>query len=229
MRKLVFCIRKDKAPDQLHDNHAADQNLCIHYIDSTTPLLPKSEISSLKSSSVALQPCFCRSWLENLKTGFLVMWLTLIYLACSNLSTDNYTLIYLACSTLSTDNYTLIYLACSTLFSDNYTLIYLACSTLSTDNYSLIYLACSTLSTDNYTLIYLACSTLSTDNYSLIYLACSTLSADNYSLIYLACSTLSTDNYTLIYLALLSHHTAVRFCSNPVYMGISLKQKYPSS
>ena len=32
---------------QLSGNHAADQHLCFHYMNSTMPLLPKSEISSL--------------------------------------------------------------------------------------------------------------------------------------------------------------------------------------
>ena len=33
-----------------------DQRLCFHYLDSTTPLLPKSEILSIQPSSVAEQP-----------------------------------------------------------------------------------------------------------------------------------------------------------------------------
>ena len=47
MRKPAFCICKNKGVDQLCGNCAADQPLCFHYIDSTIPLLPKSEISSL--------------------------------------------------------------------------------------------------------------------------------------------------------------------------------------
>ena len=47
----------------------ADQHLCFHYIDST---MPKSEISSLNPSSVAVQPSLCKAWLETPKTGFLV-------------------------------------------------------------------------------------------------------------------------------------------------------------
>ena len=49
----------------------ADQRLCFHYIDSTIPLLPKSKISSLLPSSVAVQPGLCRTWLETLKACFL--------------------------------------------------------------------------------------------------------------------------------------------------------------
>ena len=47
MRKLDFCICEKKDADQLHSNCAADQRLCFRYTDSTIPLLPKSEISSL--------------------------------------------------------------------------------------------------------------------------------------------------------------------------------------
>ena len=44
MRKLAFCICKNKDADQLHGSREADQRLCFRYTDSTIPLLPKSEI-----------------------------------------------------------------------------------------------------------------------------------------------------------------------------------------
>ena len=47
MRKPAFCICENKDADQLHSNCEADQRLCFRYIDSTIPLLPKYEISSL--------------------------------------------------------------------------------------------------------------------------------------------------------------------------------------
>ena len=47
MRKPAFCICENKDANQLHSYCAADQGLCFHYTDSTIPLLPKSEISSL--------------------------------------------------------------------------------------------------------------------------------------------------------------------------------------
>ena len=47
MRKLDFCICENKDADQLRGNREADQRLCFRYIDSTIPLLSKSEISSL--------------------------------------------------------------------------------------------------------------------------------------------------------------------------------------
>ena len=47
MRKPAFCICENKDADQLRGNREADQRLCFCYIDSTIPLLPRSEISSI--------------------------------------------------------------------------------------------------------------------------------------------------------------------------------------
>ena len=47
MRKPTFCICENKDADQLRGNREADQRLCFRYINSTIPLLSKSEISSL--------------------------------------------------------------------------------------------------------------------------------------------------------------------------------------
>ena len=69
--KTVFCICENKGADQLCGNRKADQRLCFRYTDSTIPLLAKSEVSSLYSSSVAVQPGLCRTWSETPKTGFL--------------------------------------------------------------------------------------------------------------------------------------------------------------
>ena len=55
VRKPAFCICENKDADQLRGNREADQRLCFRYIDSTISLLYKSEISSLYSSSVAVQ------------------------------------------------------------------------------------------------------------------------------------------------------------------------------
>ena len=71
VRKRAFCICENKDADQLRGNREADQRLCFCFTDSTVPLLPKSEISSLWPSSVAVQPGLCRTWLETPKTGFL--------------------------------------------------------------------------------------------------------------------------------------------------------------
>ena len=71
--KPAFCIREHKVTEQLRSNCAADQCLCFCFIDSTPPLLPKSEISSLYPSSVAVQSSLCPTGLETPKTGFLLM------------------------------------------------------------------------------------------------------------------------------------------------------------
>ena len=71
MRKPAFCICENKDADQLRSNCEADQRLCFRYSDSTIPLLPKSEISSLKPYSVIAQPGLCHTWSETPKTGFL--------------------------------------------------------------------------------------------------------------------------------------------------------------
>ena len=47
VRKPAICICENKDADQLRGNREADQRLCFRYTDSTIPLLPKSEISSL--------------------------------------------------------------------------------------------------------------------------------------------------------------------------------------
>ena len=47
VRKPAFSICENKGADQLRGNREADQRLCFRYTDSTIPLLPKSEISSL--------------------------------------------------------------------------------------------------------------------------------------------------------------------------------------
>ena len=47
MWKPDFCICENKAANQLCRNHTADQRLCFPFTDSTIPLLPKSEFSSL--------------------------------------------------------------------------------------------------------------------------------------------------------------------------------------
>ena len=55
MRKPDFCICENKDADQLRGNREADQRLCFRYTDSTIPLLPRSEISSLLAFSVTVQ------------------------------------------------------------------------------------------------------------------------------------------------------------------------------
>ena len=47
VRTPAFCIWENKDADQLRGNREADQRLCFRYVDSTIPLVPKYEISSL--------------------------------------------------------------------------------------------------------------------------------------------------------------------------------------
>ena len=67
MRKPAFC----------RENKDADHRLCFRYMDSTIPPLSTSKISSLLSSSVAVQPGLCRTWSETRKTGILTTRLNL--------------------------------------------------------------------------------------------------------------------------------------------------------
>ena len=52
-------------------NREADQRLCFCYIDSTIPLLPRSEISRFCPSCVVVQPGLCGAWLEPRRPVFL--------------------------------------------------------------------------------------------------------------------------------------------------------------
>ena len=72
MRKHALYIYKNTDVDLLRSNCAADYRLCFLYIDSTIPLLPKSEISSIQRSSVVVQPGLCWTWSETPKTGLLM-------------------------------------------------------------------------------------------------------------------------------------------------------------
>ena len=69
MRKPDFRICENKDADQLRSYCAADQRLCFRYIDTTIPLVPKSEISGLLPSSVVAQPGLCGTS-SDFKDGF---------------------------------------------------------------------------------------------------------------------------------------------------------------
>ena len=71
MRKPAFYICGSKGADQLCRYYTADQRLYFRYIHRMIPLLLKSEISSLYTSSVVVQPGLCPTWSETPKTGFL--------------------------------------------------------------------------------------------------------------------------------------------------------------
>ena len=65
VRKPTFCICENTDADQLRGNREADQRLCFRYLDSTILLLPKSKISNIYPSPVAVQPGFCQNWSES--------------------------------------------------------------------------------------------------------------------------------------------------------------------
>ena len=60
--KPAFFICENKDADQLRGNREADQLLCFCYLDSTIPLLPKSEISSLYPYPVIGLVCVGPGW-----------------------------------------------------------------------------------------------------------------------------------------------------------------------
>ena len=66
-KKSAFCIRKNKIADQLRGNRAADQRLCLRYIDSTISLLSNFEA---KASFVVIQTSLCQTWSQTVKTSF---------------------------------------------------------------------------------------------------------------------------------------------------------------
>ena len=87
-KKEILCILMQCEMMYTFRTKAADQHLLFHYIDSTNLLLSKSGISSLRPSSVGVQPCLCWTWSETTKTGFLVTrlisaWLTAKVAKCS--------------------------------------------------------------------------------------------------------------------------------------------------
>ena len=65
MRKLAFCICENKGTDQLHGHRAADHRLCFHYIDSTIPLLSKSENSKTQAIFYGCTALFVSDLVEN--------------------------------------------------------------------------------------------------------------------------------------------------------------------
>ena len=70
--KTCFCICENTCADKLRRKIIAELNSAFfRYIESTTSLLPKSEISSFWPSSVAVQSGLNRTWSETMNTGFL--------------------------------------------------------------------------------------------------------------------------------------------------------------
>ena len=70
MGKPTICIGENKDEDQLRGNREADQRLCVRYLDSTIPLLFKSEISSFYLFSVLVQAGLCPTCSETILLVF---------------------------------------------------------------------------------------------------------------------------------------------------------------
>ena len=62
IRKPTICRCENKGAHQLLSNCEADQRLWFRYMDSTIPLLLKSETSSFLPASVTVQADLCRTW-----------------------------------------------------------------------------------------------------------------------------------------------------------------------
>ena len=63
MRKPIFAYAKTKRISAMWCR-ANDQCLCFNNIDSTSPLLLKSETSIVYPSTVDVQPGLCQNWSE---------------------------------------------------------------------------------------------------------------------------------------------------------------------
>ena len=69
---LLFAYAKTNAQISCNVTVQLISIFVLFYITSTIPLLPKSEISSLKPSSVVVQPGLCQIWSETPKISFLM-------------------------------------------------------------------------------------------------------------------------------------------------------------
>ena len=70
--KTGLCLCENKDADQLRSNCElqADQRLCFRYMDSTTPLLRKSGISSFQPASMTVQVGLYQTWSETRRPVF---------------------------------------------------------------------------------------------------------------------------------------------------------------
>ena len=78
MRKVTFCICKNKGADQLCSN----QHLCFCHMDSTIPLLSKSKISCPLAIFFACTARFVSHLFGNHIVGFLMTRLISVVLCC---------------------------------------------------------------------------------------------------------------------------------------------------
>ena len=75
MRKPVYAIysyTNNKAADQPAHPHSLTSVFVVRCLDSIMPILAKTKISRLKLASEAERPGLSLTWLETLKTDFLM-------------------------------------------------------------------------------------------------------------------------------------------------------------
>ena len=72
MRKPTFYVCQNKDADQLCGHREADQRLCFRYIDSTIPLLSKSEIFKPLAMFCSCTALFVLDLVGNQNVGFLM-------------------------------------------------------------------------------------------------------------------------------------------------------------
>ena len=72
MRTPTFYICENKDADQLRGDSEADQRLCFRYLDSTIPLLSKSEIFKHLAIFCSCTVWFVSDLVGNQKVGFLM-------------------------------------------------------------------------------------------------------------------------------------------------------------
>ena len=73
MTKPAFVICEQQRRRSACTFVQSDQLLCFHILDSILPHVSISQILSLYLASLAAQAGLCLTWLQTLKTGFLMM------------------------------------------------------------------------------------------------------------------------------------------------------------
>ena len=80
MRKPTFCVCENKDADQLRGDREADQRLYFRYIDSTIPLLSKSDIFKLLAILCSCTAWFVLDQVGNQNVGFLMSRLNFVFI-----------------------------------------------------------------------------------------------------------------------------------------------------
>ena len=70
MRKWDYCLCENKGAVQLRSNCEADQHLCFRYMDSTIPVLLKSDFTSFLAQwiqlKISVSPWFLKARIQNI-------------------------------------------------------------------------------------------------------------------------------------------------------------------